>query len=106
MISTTTNAIEGKHIQTYKGIVFGESIIGANLFKDFTAGIRDIVGGRSNAYERVVTEARETALREMEQRAIAMGANAIVGVNFDFEALGSRNGMMMVIASGTAVVVS
>lgn len=106
MIVTTTNAIEGKTITQYKGIVFGESIIGANIFKDFLAGIRDIVGGRSGSYEGVMVEARENALREMEQRAAAMGANGIIGVDLDYEVLGAQNGMMMVTCSGTAVVLS
>lgn len=106
MIVTTTNAIEGKTITSYKGIVFGESIIGANIFKDFLAGIRDIVGGRSGSYEGVMVEARENALREMEQRAAAMGANGIIGVDLDYEVLGAQNGMMMVTCSGTAVVLS
>lgn len=106
MIITTTNAIEGRHISTYKGIVFGESIIGANIFKDFLAGIRDVIGGRSGSYEGVMVEARENALREMEQRALSMGANAIIGVDLDYEVLGAQNGMMMVTCSGTAVVLS
>lgn len=104
MIVTTTNAIEGKNVKEYKGIVFGETIIGANIFKDFLAGIRDIVGGRSGSYEKVVMEARETALMEMQQRAQMMGANAVIGVDIDYEVLGTNNGMMMVSASGTAVV--
>lgn len=106
MIVSTTNSIEGKTITSYKGIVFGESIIGANIFKDFLAGIRDIVGGRSGSYEGVMVEARENALREMEQRAAAMGANGIIGVDLDYEVLGAQNGMMMVTCSGTAVVLS
>ncbi|MBL7713561.1 MAG: heavy metal-binding domain-containing protein [Chitinophagaceae bacterium] len=106
MIVTTTNVIEGKTITQYKGIVFGESIIGANIFKDFLAGIRDIVGGRSGSYEGVMVEARENALREMEQRAAALGANGIIGVDLDYEVLGAQNGMMMVTCSGTAVVLS
>jgi uncharacterized protein YbjQ (UPF0145 family) len=106
MIVTTTNVIEGKTITAYKGIVFGESIIGANIFKDFLAGIRDIVGGRSGSYEGVMVEARENALREMEQRAAAIGANGIIGVDLDYEVLGAQNGMMMVTCSGTAVVLS
>lgn len=105
MIVTTTNAIEGSTVKAYKGIVFGETIIGANIFKDFLAGIRDIVGGRSGSYEKVVMEARETALLEMQQRAQATGANAIIGVKIDYEVLGANNGMMMVTASGTAVTV-
>jgi uncharacterized protein YbjQ (UPF0145 family) len=105
MIVTTTNAIEGRNVKEYKGIVFGETIIGANIFKDFLAGIRDIVGGRSGSYEKVVMEARETALQEMQQRAQQLGANAVIGVDIDYEVLGANNGMMMVSASGTAVIV-
>ena len=105
MIITTTGSIEGQNIKEYKGIVFGETIIGANIIKDFLAGIRDIVGGRSGAYERVVMEARETSLNEMKERAAALGGNAIVGVKVDYETLGASNGMMMVVASGTAVVI-
>ena len=105
MIVTTTNAIEGRNVKEYKGIVFGETIIGANIFKDFLAGIRDIVGGRSGSYEKVVMEARETALQEMQQRAQQLGANAVIGVDIDYEVLGANNGMMMVSASGTAVII-
>jgi uncharacterized protein YbjQ (UPF0145 family) len=106
MIVTTTNAVEGRNVKEYKGIVFGETIIGANIFKDFLAGIRDIVGGRSGSYEKVVMEARETALLEMQQRAQMLGANAVIGVDIDYEVLGANNGMMMVSASGTAVVLA
>lgn len=106
MIISTTNNIEGQTIKEYKGIVFGETIIGANIFKDILAGIRDIIGGRSGAYERVMMEARETSLREMRERAEQTGANAIVGVKVDYETLlGAGNGMMMVVTSGTAVVI-
>jgi len=105
MIISTTNNIEGQPIKEYKGIVFGETIIGANIFKDILAGIRDIIGGRSGAYERVMMEARETSLREMRERAEQAGANAIVGVKVDYETLGAGNGMMMVVTSGTAVVI-
>lgn len=103
MIISTTGNIEGQTIKEYKGIVFGETIIGANIIKDFLAGIRDIVGGRSGSYERVVMEARETSLREMRERAEQLGANAIVGVKVDYETMGAGNGMMMVVTSGTAV---
>lgn len=103
MIISTTGNIEGQAIKEYKGIVFGETIIGANIIKDFLAGIRDIVGGRSGSYERVVMEARETSLREMRERAEQLGANAIVGVKVDYETMGTGNGMMMVVTSGTAV---
>ena len=105
MIITTTPTIEGYPIREYKGLVTGETIIGANFVKDFFAGIRDIVGGRSGSYERVLREAKDTALKEMEERAEMMGANAIVGVDLDYEALGSNSSMLMVTASGTAVVI-
>ena len=105
MIVTTTPAIEGKKITEYKGIVTGEAIMGANVFKDLFAGIRDIVGGRSATYERELQHARAIALGELEQRAGEMGANAVVGVDLDYEVLGQNNGMLMVSASGTAVVV-
>ncbi|HNQ12175.1 MAG TPA: heavy metal-binding domain-containing protein [Bacteroidia bacterium] len=103
MIVTTTNSIEGKRIVRYHGIVTGETIIGANIFKDFFASIRDIVGGRSGAYEQVLREAKDTALKEMKENAANMGANAIVGVDLDYETVGSNGGMLMVTASGTAV---
>lgn len=105
MIVTTTPSIEGKRIIRYCGIVAGEAILGANVFKDFFAGIRDIVGGRSGTYERELQRAREIALKELEQRAAEAGGNALVGVDLDFEVLGQGNGMLMVSASGTAVVV-
>lgn len=105
MTITTTPTIEGHPIREYKGLVTGETIIGANFVKDFFAGIRDIVGGRSGSYESVLREAKDTALKEMEERAEMMGANAIVGVDLDYEALGSNSSMLMVTASGTAVVI-
>jgi uncharacterized protein YbjQ (UPF0145 family) len=105
MLITTTNNIEGKPIQEYKGIVTGEVIIGANIFKDIFAGIRDIVGGRSNSYEGVLAEARQNALREMMMNAQSMGANAIIGVDLDYETVGAKGSMIMVNASGTAVVI-
>lgn len=105
MIITTTPTIEGKTILEYKGVVTGETIIGANIFRDFFASIRDIVGGRSGAYEEVLREAKDTAIREMMQEASRLGANAVVGIDLDYETLGSANGMLMVAASGTAVVV-
>ena len=101
MITTTTSTLEGKRIITYHGIVTGETIIGANIFRDFFAGIRDIVGGRSGAYEEVLREARETALREMENQAMKIGANAVIAVDLDYETVG--NSMLMVSVSGTAV---
>lgn len=105
MIISTTPTIEGHRIVEYKGIVTGETIIGANIVKDFFAGIRDIVGGRSNSYEEVLLEGKETSLREMQERAAQMGANAIVGVDLDYETIGGNGSMLMVAASGTAVVV-
>lgn len=102
---TTTPSFEGQTITSYKGLVTGETIIGANIFKDFFAGIRDIVGGRSSSYERVLREAKNTAVNEMKENAARMGANAIVGIDLDYETLGSGNGMLMVTASGTAVIV-
>ena len=105
MIVTTTPGIEGKRITRYCGIVAGEAILGANLFKDVFAGIRDLVGGRSATYERELQRARDMALKEMQEKALAAGGNAIVGVDLDYEVLGAGNGMLMVSASGTAVVV-
>lgn len=105
MIVTTTPNIEGKRITRYCGVVAGEAILGANVIKDFFAGVRDIVGGRSGTYERELQKAREIALKELEQRAAEAGANAVVGVDLDFEVMGQGNGMLMVSASGTAVVV-
>jgi uncharacterized protein YbjQ (UPF0145 family) len=103
MIVTTTNSIEGRQIQQYIGIVSAETIIGANIFKDLFAGIRDIVGGRSGTYERVIQEAKTSALQELTMKAQGMGANAIVGVDLDFETVGSGGSMLMVVATGTAV---
>jgi len=105
MVATTTPSIEGKRITAYKGIVASEAVIGANLFRDLFASIRDVVGGRSGSYEKVFGSARKTALVEMTRQAAALGANAVVGVDFDYEVLGEANGMLMVTASGTAVVV-
>jgi uncharacterized protein YbjQ (UPF0145 family) len=105
VIVTTTPAIEGRRITRYCGIVTGEAILGANLFKDLFAGIRDLVGGRSATYERELQRAREIALQELQQRAGELGANAVVGIDLDYEVLGQANGMLMVSASGTAVVV-
>lgn len=103
MLLTTTPTVEGKPIQQYLGIVTAETIIGANIFKDLFAGIRDIVGGRSGTYERVIEEARVSALQELEQKAAQMGANAVVAIDLDFETVGSNGSMLMVIATGTAV---
>jgi uncharacterized protein YbjQ (UPF0145 family) len=103
LIVTTTPTIEGKKITQYHGIVTGEAIIGANLFRDIFAGIRDIVGGRSGSYEEVLREAKNNALTEMEENARRLGANAIVGVDLDYETVGTNGSMLMVTASGTAV---
>jgi uncharacterized protein YbjQ (UPF0145 family) len=105
MLVTTSESLEGKTIANYYGIVCGEAILGANLFKDFFAGIRDIVGGRSGGYEKSLREARETALREMTAAAKALGANAVIAVDLDYESIVINNGgtMLMVSASGTAV---
>ena len=105
MILTTTPTIEGKTIRAYCGIVTGEAIIGANIFKDFFAGIRDIVGGRSAAYEAELRNARELALEEMTDAARQQGGNAVVGIDLDYEVVGQGGSMLMVCASGTAVTV-
>ena len=105
MIHTTTPTIEGHKIIRYCGIVTGETIIGANMFRDLAASIRDIVGGRSRAYESVLIEAKEESLKEMSARAAALGANAIVGIDLDYETIGQSASMLMVATSGTAVVV-
>ena len=105
MLLTTTPTIEGQPIREYKGIVTGETIIGANFMKDLFAGIRDIIGGRSGSYEKVLREAKDTALAEMEQRAASMGANAVVGIDVDYETVGQSGSMRMVAVSGTAVVI-
>jgi uncharacterized protein YbjQ (UPF0145 family) len=105
MIITTTNTIEGKRVIKYLGIVSGEAIIGANIVKDFFAGIRDIVGGRSGSYEEGLREAKDIALREMQEQASRIGANAILAVDLDYETMGGNGSMLMVSSSGTAVVV-
>ena len=105
MILSTTPQIEGRTIREYKGVVTGETIIGANAFKDFFAGIRDIVGGRAGSYEKVLREAKDTSMNEMMQRAQALGANAIVGIDIDYETIGANGSMLMVATSGTAVVI-
>ena len=105
MLTTTTPVIEGKRITKYYGIVSGETIIGANIFRDFLAGIRDVIGGRSNSYEKVLREAKNSALREMEEQALQLGANAVIGVDLDYETVGQGASMLMVTASGTAVFV-
>ena len=103
MILSTTNNIEGRPVKNYLGIVTGETIIGANILKDFFAGIRDIVGGRSGSYERVLREAKDTALKEMKENATRLGADAVLGIDLNYETVGNRGGMLMVTASGTAV---
>ena len=105
MILTTTPSIEGKTIKQYHGIVIGEAVMGANIFKDLFASIRDIVGGRSGSYEDELTKARQIAFRELEQEARNMGANAVVGIDLDYEVLGDKNSMLMVSMSDTAVTV-
>ena len=105
MIVTTTPSLEGKKITEYKGLVTGETIIGANIFRDIFASIRDVVGGRSSSYEQVLREAKDIAVKEMKEAALATGANAVVGVDLDYETLGSANGMLMVTAAGTAVII-
>jgi uncharacterized protein YbjQ (UPF0145 family) len=105
MLVTTTPSVEGRRITRYCGVVCGEAILGANIFKDMFAGLRDIVGGRSGTYEKELQRAREIALKELEERAAALGANAVVGVDLDYEVMGRENGMLMVSASGTAVVI-
>lgn len=105
IILTTTPSLEGRKISRYYGIVSGEAIIGANIFRDIFAGIRDIVGGRSGSYEEVLREAKQNAMMEMEENARRLGANAVVGVDLDYETIGSNGSMLMVTASGTAVVV-
>jgi uncharacterized protein YbjQ (UPF0145 family) len=103
MIHSTTPAIEGRSVARYHGVVTGEAILGANIFKDFFAGIRDIVGGRSAAYEKELKKAREIAFEEMSKQANDLGANAIIGIDIDYETVGNQGGMLMVSVSGTAV---
>ncbi len=105
MIITTTPQIEGHPVKEYKGVVTGETIIGANFVKDLFASIRDVIGGRSGSYEKVLREAKETSLQEMAKRAQELGANAIVGVDIDYETVGANSSMLMVATSGTAVVI-
>ncbi len=107
MIITTTSVLSGKEVTEYHGLVSGEAILGANIFRDLFAGIRDIVGGRSGAYERALREAKEIAISEMEDEAQRLGANAVIGVDLDYENIttGNSGGMLMVSASGTAVTI-
>ena len=104
MLLTTTTTVEGRPVSRYLGVVTGEAIIGANVFRDLFASVRDIVGGRSATYERALGEAREVAMKEMQERASALGANGVIGIDLDYEVLGQSNGMLMVSVSGTAVV--
>lgn len=104
MLMSTTTVIEGRPVSRYLGVVTGEAIIGANIFRDLFATVRDIVGGRSATYERALGEARDVAMNEMQTRAQQLGANAVIGIDVDYEVLGTSNGMLMVAVSGTAVV--
>ena len=103
MILTTTPSVEGRSIVEYKGVIFGEVIAGVNFFKDIAASIRNIIGGRSGSYEQELIAARENTLKELSERAAQRGADAVVGIDIDYEVLGENNGMLMVTASGTAV---
>ena len=105
MLVTTTPTIHGKEIIEYKGLVFGEVVAGVNFVKEFFSGITDVLGGRNSTYEKELAEARDEAVREMIDRAQKMGANAVIGIDVDYEVLGQSNGMLMVSVSGTAVVV-
>ena len=105
MLMSTTSVVDGKPVSRYLGVVTGEAIIGANVFRDMFAVVRDVVGGRSATYERGLAEAREIAMSEMEKRAQDLGANAVIGIDLDYEVLGQNNGMLMVCVSGTAVIV-
>jgi uncharacterized protein YbjQ (UPF0145 family) len=104
MLIVTTNTIEGKRVRQYLGVVSGEAILGANIFRDFFAGIRDIVGGRSAAYEKELRQAKDLALSEMAEQAQRLGGNAVIAVDLDYETIGANGSMLMVSASGTAVV--
>ena len=106
MILTTTPTLQGREISTYHGVVVGQAILGANIFRDFFAGVRNIVGGRSGAYEKELEKARRAAFGDMEHKAHSLGANAVVGIDVDYEAIGENGGMLMVCVSGTAVLVS
>jgi uncharacterized protein YbjQ (UPF0145 family) len=106
MIITTTNSIEGRSVEEYRGIVMGEAIIGANIIKDLFAAVRDVVGGRAGAYEEALRSARQEALREMSNRGQELGADAVIGVDIDYEVLGKAGSMLMVTSAGTAVKLS
>ena len=105
LLMTTTPTVEGHPVQHYLGVVTAETIIGANVFRDFMASVRDFFGGRSSSYEEVLREAKQTALAELSDRAAAMGANAVVGIDMDYETVGESGSMLMVVCSGTAVVI-
>ena len=104
ILLSTTSVIEGRPVSRYLGVVTGEAIIGANIFRDMFAAVRDVVGGRSATYEKGLNEARQVAMEEMSQKAITLGANAVIAIDIDYEVLGQGNGMLMVAVSGTAVV--
>ena len=104
MLVTTTNTVEGRTVAEYRGIVAGEAVMGANIFRDLFASIRDIVGGRSGSYEKELNNARTIAIDEMSEQAAALGANAVIGVDIDYETVGDKSSMLMVTAAGTAVV--
>lgn len=103
MLVSTTHAIEGRPVQQYLGVVAGEAILGANIFRDIFASVRDVIGGRSGSYEQVLRQAREQSLKEMQDAARALGADAVIGVDYDYETLGANGSMLMVAVSGTAV---
>lgn len=105
MILTTTSTIEGYRVRKYLGVVSGETIIGANFIKDFFANIRDVIGGRSGSYESVLRKAKEESMKEMQERALRLGANAIIGIDIDYATVGQKSSMIMVTCSGTAVVI-
>jgi uncharacterized protein YbjQ (UPF0145 family) len=106
MLLSTTSIIDGKHVVKYHGLVTGEAILGANIFRDVFAGIRDIVGGRSASYEKELRRAKDLAIQEMTEQAVGLGANAIIGIDLDYETVGQGGSMLMVSASGTAVTYS
>ena len=106
MITTTTNNIDGHTVKAYLGVISSETIIGANIFKDILGGLRDVLGGRSGTYEKVMEEAKESAMNELVDKARALGADAVIGIDLDFETIGASGSMLMVSASGTAVKLS